>query len=235
MNSLPVAVIDSGIIENAFYFPHEIHQIEIVKHRWVKHNTKDSIRSHGTVVSAILSKYAPDVEIYSVRIFYGESLSTDCKSLVQALSWCYHHKIPLINLSLGTTEKRDFAKVERIVSKMTAQGQIIVSAYHTNGSVTMPASHPDVIGVRTSSELSGNSFYPDYSHGKHDFIASSQHQLTTEFSHISFQTELSSSYAVPTVTAALANCMLEHARGNQHDYIELVKTKAHKQVNHLMR
>ena len=70
-----------------------------------------------TVVSAILSQYAPNVEIYSVGIFYGERLSTDCKTLVQALSWCYRHKIPLINLSLGTTEERDFAKVERIVSK----------------------------------------------------------------------------------------------------------------------
>lgn len=223
MNLLPVAIIDSGIIENAFCFPHEIHQIEILKHRWVKHTAKDSIRSHGTVVSAILSKYAPSVEIYSVRIFYGESLSTDCKTLVQALSWCYHHKIPLINLSLGTTEERDFAKVERIVSKMTAQGQIIVSAYHMNGSVTMPASHPAVIGVRTSSELSGNSFYPDYSHGKHDFIASSQHQLVTKLGHIEFQTELSSSYAAPTITAAFANCMLEYPRRDLCEYSGLEK------------
>ena len=219
-----MAVIDSGIIENAFCFPHEIHQIEIMKHRWVKHNAKDSKKSHGTVVSAILSKYAPSVEIYSVRIFYGESLSTDCKTLVRALSWCYHHKIPLINLSLGTTEERDFAKVERIVSKMTAQGQIIVSAYHTNGSVTMPASHPDVIGVRTSSELSGNSFYPDYSHGKHDFIASSQHQLVTKLGHVEFQTELSSSYAVPTITAALVNSMLRFPDRECRFYAEDIVT-----------
>ena len=148
-------------------------------------------------------------EIYDACcIFYGDSLSTDCGTLVRALTWCYRHRIPLINLSLGTTEERDFTKVERIVSKMTAQGQIIVSAYHTNGSVTMPASHPDVIGVRTSPELTENSFYPDCSHGKHDFVASSQHQLVTKSGQIEFQTELSSSYAVPTITAAFANCML---------------------------
>ena len=223
MNLLPVAVIDSGIIENAFCFPHEIHQIEILKHRWVKHTAKDSKKSHGTVVSAILSQYAPNVEVYSVRIFYGESLSTDCKTLVRALSWCYCHKIPLINLSLGTTEEREFAKVERIVSKMTAQGQIIVSAYHMNGSVTMPASHPNVIGVRTSSELTENSFYPDYSHGKHDFVASSQHQLVTKSGQIEFQTELSSSYAVPTITAAFANCMLLYPGRDLREYFGLVK------------
>lgn len=230
MNLLPVAVIDSGIIENAFCFPHEIHQIEIMKHRWVKHNAKDSIRSHGTVVSAILSKYAPSVEIYSVRIFYGESLSTDCKTLVRALSWCYRHKIPLINLSLGTTEERDFAKVERIVSKMTAQGQIIVSAYHMNGSVTMPASHPDVIGVRTSSELVEDSFFSVFSDRKRDFIASSQHRLVAANGQIPFQTELSSSYAVPTITAALAVCMIEHP-GRDRDYYTELTSHSEKSSN----
>lgn len=229
MNPLPVAVIDSGIIDNAFDYPSEIYHIELKKlSRVFKKREEDTLRSHGSVVSAILTKYAPNVVIYSVRIFCGDSLSTDCRTLVRALSWCYRHRIPLINLSLGTTEKHDFSRVERIISKMAAQGQIIVSAYHMNGSDTMPASHPDVIGVRTSSELSENSFYPDYSHGKHDFIASSRHRLVTKLGHIEFKTELSSSYAVPTITAAFANCMLEHPSEDQHGYIELVKTKAHK-------
>ncbi len=214
MNPLPVAVIDSGIIENAFDYPSEIHHIELKKLRLVfKNREEDSLRSHGSVVSAILTKYAPNIVIYSVRIFYGDSLSTDCGTLVRALSWCYRHRIPLINLSLGTTEKHDFSKVERIISKMVAQGQIIISAYHMNGAVTMPASHPDVIGVRTSSELSDNSFYLDYSHGKHDFVASSQHQLVTKRGHIEFQTELSSSYAVPTITAAFANSIRASNKG----------------------
>lgn len=225
MNPLPVAVIDSGIIENAFDYPSEIHHIELKKlHQVFKNREEDSLRSHGSVVSAILTKYAPNIVIYSVRIFYGDSLSTDCRTLIHALSWCYRHRIPLINLSLGTTEEHDFSKVEQIISKMVAQGQIIVSAYNKNGSVTMPASHPDVIGVRTSSELTENSFYPDYSHGKHDFVASSQHQLVTKSGQIEFQTELSSSYAVPTITAAFANCMLRFPDRECHFYAENIVT-----------
>lgn len=223
MNPLPVAVIDSGIIENAFDYPSEIHHIELKKLRQVfKNREKDSLRSHGSVVSAILTKYAPNIVIYSVRIFYGDSLSTDCGTLVRALTWCYRHRIPLINLSLGTTEERDFTKVERIVSKMTAQGQIIVSAYHTNGSVTMPASHPDVIGVRTSSELVEASFFSAFSDRKRDFVASSQHTLVAAYGQIPFITELSSSYAVPTITAALAVCMIEHPERDRYYYTEYI-------------
>lgn len=223
MNPLPVAVIDSGIIENAFDYPSEIHHIEFKKIRQVfKNREEDSLRSHGSVVSAILTKYAPNIVIYSVRIFYGDSLSTDCRTLVRALSWCYRHRIPLINLSLGTTEEHDFSKVERIISKMVAQGQIIVSAYNMNGSVTMPASHPDVIGVRTSPLLFEDSFFSAFGNRKKDFVASSRHSLVAAFSQTSFLTELSSSYATPTITAALANCMVEQPGRDRDYYTELI-------------
>ena len=53
MNPLPVAVIDSGIIENAFDYPSEIHHIKLKKLRQVfKNREEDSLRSHGLVVSA---------------------------------------------------------------------------------------------------------------------------------------------------------------------------------------
>ncbi len=113
MSLLPVAVIDSGIIEDAIGFRTEIHQIDIKETHWwmPKQENKPIVHSHGTVVSAILSKYASDIEIYNLRVFYNDSLTTDCRTLVDALSWCYTHKIPLINLSLGTVEKKDFKMV----------------------------------------------------------------------------------------------------------------------------
>lgn len=223
MSALPVAVIDSGIIENAFAFSSEVQQIKVKKHRWTsKNNVKDTVQSHGTVVCAILTKYAMNVKIYSVRVFCGDCLSTDCRTLVQALTWCYRHKIPLINLSLGTTEKSDFITVDRIVSKMAAQGQIIVSAYHMNGSVTMPASHPAVIGVHTTPGLREYSFYPDFSQGKSDFIASSQHIVCINHGRFSFQTALSTSFAVPTITAAFANCMTRYPGKDRSFYEQLV-------------
>lgn len=225
MSLLPVAVIDSGIIENTIGFRTEIHQIDIRETHWwmPKQENKPIVHSHGTVVSAILSKYASDIEIYSLRVFYNDSLTTDCRTLVNALSWCCTHKIPLINLSLGTVEKRDFKRIESIVTKMTTQGQIIISAYHMNGSFTMPASHPAVIGVQTASDLEGNYYYPIFNNGKCDFVASSRHHISTKNNTISFQTEVSSSYAVPTITAAFANCMVKYPGRDQRYYSEMVK------------
>ena len=81
-------------------------------------------------------------------------------------------------------------------------GQMIIAAYNNNGLPTMPAGHEAVIGVRTDPTLKGAEYVVDNTSSKKDYIASSQHELRSLWGKILF-TSVSTSFAVPTVTAAL--------------------------------
>ena len=58
-------------------------------------------QGHGTAIAGILRSKAPDVELYSVKVF-AERLRTDSRVLAAAIRSCIANDIRVINLSLGT-------------------------------------------------------------------------------------------------------------------------------------
>ena len=105
-----VAVVDDGIIPEVCSIGKLCYDMTVTESGRVCPRKADELitTSHGTTVAGIIHKYAPEAEFCSIRIFSGPILKTSCKQLIAALKWCYMMKIPVINLSLGTTELDDF-------------------------------------------------------------------------------------------------------------------------------
>ena len=201
-----VAVIDDGILPEMFSAGPLRYDMHVARFGRVRtRRPKERIlTTHGTTVAGIIRKYAPDVELCSVRVFSGGIMKTTCGKLAAAMRWCLKMNIPLINLSLGTVEPKDFRKIRRITERLLRNGQVIVAACNKNGRYTMPAMYPGVLGVQTDAALSENQYRRAEGIDGVDYIASSIHTLTL-CTGTDFQTPLSNSYAAPTVTAAVAS------------------------------
>lgn len=198
-----VAVIDDGIIPEMFSIGQLRYDMIVTERGRVRPRKPNEIiaTTHGTTVAGIINKYAPDAEFCSIKIFTDQTLKTTCKKLVADLKWCYKKKIPLINLSLGTTTPEDFKSVTRITEKIVCGGQTIVAACKNNGEYTLPAMLPGVLGVCTSADLVGFQYKENLEDGHCRYIASSVHELTLAHGK-TMLTQVSNSYAAATITAA---------------------------------
>ena len=199
-----VAIIDTGIQPGIFPIGPMVCDMEVTRVGYVR-KRKDQIHSfHGSFVAAILERYAKGCPICSIKIFDDRTQTTTTRMLCSALRWCLYMDIPLINVSAGSVEPLDFQRISRVINALQRNGQTVVAAYNKNGMPTMPAGHSAVIGVKTDPSLYNADFLHDSSSEKHDFIASSQHELHF-LSGKELITPVTTSFAAPTITAAMAN------------------------------
>jgi subtilisin family serine protease len=91
---------------------------------------------HGTAVAAAIRQWAPDAELYAVKIF-GDRLSTNIGALLSALEWCRANDIEMINLSLGTVP----AHADALAAAIRFCPLIVSPAS------ALPGSMPSVVGV----------------------------------------------------------------------------------------
>ena len=144
-----IAVIDSGV-PKSLHSSLPLHKALYVDedNRVLEDNSED-ISLHGYYVCEIIHKGAPSAEILSIRIF-DRNLKTSLSKLVTALGYCSLHKVPLINLSLGSHELTDKSKLEVVISDLVDQGSVLVSAQSNSRGLSLPAMHPYVYSVRCS-------------------------------------------------------------------------------------
>ena len=199
-----VAIIDTGIQPGIIPTGPIIYDMEATHFGVVRKRKGEVFSFHGTLVAAILEKYAPGCNLCSIKIFEDKTQMTTCKMFCAALRWCKQMNVPIINVSAGSVETRDFKRIVKFIDSLWENGQTLIAAYNINGSPTMPAGHRSVIGVKTSPFLYSAAYMPDNSSAKQDYVASSQHVLQL-FSGRVVTTSISTSFAVPTVTAAIVN------------------------------
>ncbi len=113
-------------------------------------------RSHGTHVAGTIGSLdndfgvvgvAPEVDLYSLRVFSASGDFTNASALIEAIDWSLANGIHILNMSLGGP---DFSTLERIAfEKAEAEGLIIVAAAGNTGDgvVQYPAAYAGVIGV----------------------------------------------------------------------------------------
>lgn len=206
-----VAIIDTGIQPGIFPTGPIVYDLEVTSLGIVR-KRKGKIHSfHGTFVAAILEKYAPGCQICSIKIFDDETQTTTCRMLCAALRWCRRNRIPFVNVSACSVEPKDFNSIGKTVSSLHDNKQIVIASYDKNGVYAMPAGHTAAIGVRTSSRLRDAEYMLDGSSSKQDYIASSTHKLQF-ISGKETITPLSTSFAVPMITAALVNKIVRKDR-----------------------
>lgn len=200
---MKIAVIDSGI-DKSFLCKGTLFLDMIVgkEGRLCERTVEPLLTEHGTICAQIIEKYTDEPpQFYSLCVFDNEEMKTSCDTLISALRWCYDNKIPLIHMSIGSRCAADFEKIRLETQKLIAAGQIIVAAVSNAGQYTVPAQLGGVIGVIADEHLSG--FQWAVRESPYMF-ASSCHRLCGRE-----ETQISNSYAAPTVTAAVFNLLLK--------------------------
>ncbi|MBL8230550.1 MAG: S8 family serine peptidase [Bryobacterales bacterium] len=59
---------------------------------------------HGTVVAAAILAQAPEIELFSVKVF-GDALDAPASRVAEAITWCAANGMDFVNLSLGSEDE----------------------------------------------------------------------------------------------------------------------------------
>lgn len=204
-----IALIDDGIDDDFVDSINLTYDLSVGTGGLIEHRSSREkvLTSHGTTCARIINKYAPDAEVCSLRIFREGILRASCNQLVASLEWCIKERIPLINMSVGSTFLSDYEKLRPIVMSMVRQRQIIVAASHNKNYYSIPACFSGVLHIVADANLIDNEYYiPAESSSLCSVFASSRHSLCSGQGCV-YVTQVANSYAAPTVTAAVHNIL----------------------------
>ena len=82
---------------------------------------------HGTACAGIISKIAPQSQIYSIKVLGPGGLG-DGHAFLAGLEYAIKRRFRVINLSLGTTKPQFFAPLHDLLDRAYLAGCIVVSA-----------------------------------------------------------------------------------------------------------
>jgi hypothetical protein len=204
-----IALIDDGI--NATIYPELNLKYDLTVEDDGTITERDAsetiLTDHGTTCARIIAKYAPDAEFCSLRIFHKEKLRTSCEQLIAALEWCLNGRVPIIHMSLGSSLLSDYQQIRPIVARILRQHQVLIAAHSNNASYSIPACLSGVLGVTTSAQLTNDEYRILFSaSGQPTIQASSNHRLLS-LSGYEITTQITNSYAAPTITAKVHNLL----------------------------
>lgn len=92
---------------------------------------------HGTAVAAAVQDLAPTVHICPLKVF-DRTLDTSIEAFVAAIDWAAVHKLPLVNLSLGTRDRTRTVALAEAIGRARTAGTIVVAAGSDRGVDWLP-------------------------------------------------------------------------------------------------
>ncbi len=212
---IQVAVLDDGVFMGKYRIPPLRWNVGI--HDGIVQDPYQSpqphrVTSHGTVCAAIIHHYAPQVQLSSVKVIFGEKRTGNPDDLIAGIDWCLSHQIDLIHLSIGTVESRDFSKIGRKIHEAAQKGILFVAAQSNTRRYTYPACLSDVVGVRQRPIYQGAQYRMnrDACNGV-EILASSAHDLPLLDGKV-HKTSVCNSFAAPLITAKAAALMASNAQ-----------------------
>lgn len=113
-----------------------------------RNNNFSDKNGHGTAVTDLILRIAPDVTIYPVKVF-GKRLETSVNILIEAILWCVSNEIKIINLSLGTLLPDALEPLYKACEIARRKGLIIISAKSNSETYSYPSIFENSIGVET--------------------------------------------------------------------------------------
>ena len=82
---------------------------------------------HGTACAGIISRIAPDSELFSIKVLGAGGLG-DGQAFLAGLEYAIKNRYRIINLSLGTTKPHFFAPLHDLLDRAYQAGCIVVAA-----------------------------------------------------------------------------------------------------------
>ena len=201
------AVIDDGVCVTKYPFLTQLAGSVAITEKGIVPAPPPDVCTHGTYCAAIIRQYAPDTEIFSVRVMEPRSGQARLQDVREALAWCAEQPISVINLSIGSTSLREWSLLRPIIAKLCRKGIPLVCAWPNHDRFSVYAAHSWSISVQADKELRGNQYFPHRGgFFEADFFASSRHIFAlSEFKTEGLASE--NSHATPVVTAQLCNLL----------------------------
>jgi len=134
---------------------------------------------HGTACGIVILRIAPAATIVPVRVF-DKMLETSATVIEAAIEWSLAQGIRVLNLSLGTADKRTVPRLYKACHKAAQRGAILVCA-SAPGRVSYPAAFDNVISVSIAQRNRAPCGYEVCDQNGVEFTATGVYTLDTGF------------------------------------------------------
>lgn len=146
---LRLALLDSGVLRHHPFVTRLEAELRVGRRRdgelLVEPAAGDEL-GHGTACAAVIRTLAPDVRLYSVKVF-DDDLATTVDRLAAAIEWVGSSGIDVVNLSLGTTMADDVSPLDEACRRALDRGVVLVAAGEPGSRAVYPAALPGVVSV----------------------------------------------------------------------------------------
>ena len=119
----------------------------------------EDLFGHGTACAGIIRITAPDSELYSVRVL-GSALTGKGFIFAAGLRWALDHRMQVVNMSLSTSNRRNFAALHALIDEAAFAGVMVVCAISNQPGRSYPAEYSGVFSV--ASHVGTDPFSIDY-------------------------------------------------------------------------
>lgn len=162
---------------------------------------------HGTACAGIIRSFAPECELYSVRVL-GAALSTRGMVFIAGLRWAIENGMNVCNLSLGTTRKEYFAALHELADLAAFRNIMVVTAANNMPVPSFPSMYASVISVASHDEDDPNIYYynpqPPVEFGARGI------DVRVPWSEGSWITATGNSFAAPHITGVVTRILGKH-------------------------
>ena len=202
-----------GMIDTRVDPGHEtLRSQNIIRRSFLDEDAEPAPVDHGTAIASLLvgdpseslGGLLPGAKLYVAEVFKRRedgSLAAELYAVLQALDWLIAQQVSVVNMSFETSEN---PVLSLILGKAVDEGLVLVAAAGNGGpdaAPAYPAAHPQVLAV-TAVDKDAHA-YRYANHGDYiDFSALGVGVRTA--SADGFQVQSGTSFAVPAITAAVA-------------------------------
>ena len=216
LRKIKVAVVDSGLCEDH----RRMKDIRILKRvaitaDGVGENTSD-LWGHGTACTYILRNVLKEklkisgCEFCIVKVF-DKSLVIKEKVLIDALKWCIHERVDVINVSLGLAGQSPSIALADVCREAFDKGIIVVAADHNESDdACYPAYFPFVFGV-TGGAIRSRRDFGVIENSPIEFLGRGTKQRVA-WTKGQYVFDGGTSYAAAQITGIVCNTKYEHPK-----------------------
>ena len=114
--------------------------------RYEEENEPMDLAGHGTACAGIIHLIAPKAEIYSIRVL-GSNMRGRAIQFAGGLDWAIENNIPIVNLSLSTSNDEYFALFHDLADQAYFKNMSVICAVNNYPEKSLPSLYSSVISV----------------------------------------------------------------------------------------
>lgn len=163
---------------------------------------------HGTACAGIISRIAPDVEFYSIKVLGAGGLG-DGIAFLAGLEYAIKNRYHIINLSLGTTKPQFFAPLHDLLDRAYQAGCIVVAAANNLPQPSFPSVFSSSL-ISVSKHEDSDPFNFGFRYGEIIELTAPGVNVRTAWLNNSHRNLTGNSFACPHIVGIIALLMEEY-------------------------